>query len=112
MNASNHNIKFNYLYRDVGNYKLFDEFIFANQDSLSLEYIELTIRKNLIEGAYFVLEKWNVPRLSFGDYSQELEHDYHEFESIEETDDIPIGIFDITSFLNAITNSKFTPCSC
>lgn len=99
MNASNHSIKFNYLYRDAGNYKLFDSIIFANNDSMNLEYIELIISKNLIEGDYFVPEKWNVPRLSFGNYSPELDHDYHEFESIELTDEIPSGTYDISEFL-------------
>jgi len=100
MNDSNHNIKFNYLYRDAGNYKEFDSLIFTNKDSLSIEYIELTIRKKLIEGEYFIPEKWNVPRLSFGNYSPELDHDYHEFESVEQTNGIPSGKCDISEFLS------------
>lgn len=100
MNALNHNIKFNYLYRDAGNYKLFDSLIFTNKDSLSLEYIELAIRKNLIEAMYFVPEKWNVPILNFEDYLPALDHDYHEFESIELTDDNPSNKCDISEFLS------------
>jgi len=101
MNVSNHNIKFNYLYRDAGNYKLFGSLVFSNHDSLSLEYIELTIRENLIEGDYFVPEKWYVPRLSFENYSPEFDHDYHEFESIELTDEIPSKC-DISEFLKIL----------
>jgi hypothetical protein len=100
--VNNKNVKFNYLYRDAGNYKLFDSLIFTNQASLSLEYIELTIRKNLIEGDFFVIEKWNVPRLSFENYLPELDHDYHEFESIELTDEIPSVKFDIYEFLGIL----------
>ena len=106
MNASNNNIKFNYLYRDAGNYKEFGEIIFTNQDSKSLDEIELVIRKNLIEGEFFIPEKWNVPRLSFEDYSPELDHDYHEFESIEITNENSTENIDIAAFLTGITDSK------
>ena len=101
MNASTHNIKFNYLYRDAGNYKLFDSVIFTNKTAMSLEFIKLSIRSKLIDGEYFIPEKWNIPRLSFGDYSPESDHDYHEFESIEETDEQSTAE-DISDFLRRI----------
>lgn len=104
MNASNNNIKINYLYRDAGNYKEFGEIIFTNQDLKSLDEIELAIRKNLIEGEFFIPEKWNVPRLSFEDYSPELDHDYHEFESIEITNENSTENIDIAAFLTGILN--------
>lgn len=104
MNASNNNIKFNYLYRDAGNYKVFGEIIFTNHDSKSLEDIELDIRKNLIEGEFFIPEKWNIPKLSFEDYSVELDHDYNEFESVEFTIDNPTENCDISDFLIQIGN--------
>ena len=106
MNASNNNIKFNYLYRDAGNYKEFGETIFTNQDSKSLEEIELAIRKNLIEGEFFIPEKWNIPRLTFDSYSPELDHDYHEFESVEVTDENPTESIDISTFVIGITEYK------
>lgn len=102
MNASNNNIKFNYLYRDAGNYKEFGEITFTNKDSKSLEEIEFVIRKNLIEGEFFIPEKWNVPRLSFENYSPELDHEYHEFESLEVTNENPTENSDISSLLNLI----------
>jgi len=106
MNASNNNIRFNYLYRDAGNYKEFGEIIFTNQDSKSLEEIELAIRKNLIEGEFFIPEKWNIPRLSFENYLPELDHDYHEFESVEITDENPTENTDIAVFLNVISDKN------
>jgi len=106
MNASNNNIKFNYLYRDAGNYKEFSDVVFANKDSKSLQEIELTIRKNLIEGEFFIPEKWNVPRLSFENYSPELDHDYHEFESVEITDENPTENKDILAFINVISGEN------
>lgn len=106
MNASNNNIKFSYLYRDAGNYKEFGEIIFTNQNSKSPEEIELVIRKNLIDGDFFVPEKWNVPRLSFENYSPELDHEYHEFESLEETNENTTENIDVSEFLIRITDSK------
>lgn len=103
MDAPNCNIKFNYLYRDAGNYKIFDSFIFTNLYSKNLESIELAIRSNLIDGEYFIPEKWNIPRLSFGDYLPELDHDFHEFESIDETDEYALCNRDICDFLIMIT---------
>jgi len=104
MNASSNNIKFNYLYRDAGNYKEFSDVVFANKDLKSLQEIELAIRKNLIEGEFFIPEKWNIPRLSFENYSPELDHDYHEFESAEVTDENPTDNKDIKVFLNLISD--------
>jgi len=106
MNASNNNIKFNYLYRDAGNYKEFSYVVFTNKDSKSLQEIELVIRKNLIEGEFFIPEKWNVPRLSFENYSPELDHDYHKFESVEVTDENPTESIDISAFLIGISDCK------
>jgi len=94
------------LYRDAGNYKEFGEIIFTNQDSKSLEEIELAIRKNLIEGEFFIPEKWNIPRLSFENYLPELDHDYHEFESVEITDENPTENTDIAVFLNVISDKN------
>jgi hypothetical protein len=106
MSASNNNIKFNYLYRDAGNYKEFGEIIFTNCNSESLENIERLIRKNLIEGEFFIPEKWNIPRISLGDFSPGLDHDYHEFESLEITAENPTESIDISTFLIRISGCK------
>ncbi|WP_289053373.1 hypothetical protein [Carboxylicivirga marina] len=59
------NIKFEYLYRDEGNYKTYGEVIFSNPKQLSVEYITQRIESNLIEGSWFEPNKWNIPRFSF-----------------------------------------------
>jgi len=58
-------IKFEYLYRDDGNYKTFGEIVFSNPNRLSLEFIIQRIVSNLIEGTWFNPDKWGIPRLSF-----------------------------------------------
>lgn len=65
--------------------------------------IESAVRTSLIDGEYFVPEKWNIPRLSFEEYSPELDHDFHEFESVEETDEHPTCNCDIHDFLAIIS---------
>ena len=79
----NANIKLTYLYRDAGNYKLWNETLFSNQLDLSFDQIVNTILKNLIDDQFFISEKWGLPRLSFENFDPELDHSYHEFHEIE-----------------------------
>ena len=88
MDNSTPNIKFCYLYRDAGNYKIYGEVIFANTDNLPLSEIESQIRAKLIDGEYFEPKKWGVPLLAFEDFDGELDHDWMEFEKVEETNDL------------------------
>ncbi|MEO7211667.1 hypothetical protein [Mucilaginibacter sp.] len=97
------NIKFNYLYRDAGNYKNYGSVVFANPDNISLLDLEIFIRANLIEEQWFYNHLWHVPDLHFGTWDNELDHTYHEFESIEYTDE-PVN----AGFLK-IDNVSFLP---
>lgn len=84
------NIKFNYLYRDAGNYKLYGSVIFSNPNNLSLAEVESKIRARLIDGEFFNPDKWSIPRLAFEEHDRELDHDWHEFESVELTNESAI----------------------
>ena len=106
MNALNNNIKFNYLYRDAGNYKEFGEVIYSNPYSETLDKIGRLIHENLIEDEFFIPESWNIPNLCFGDFSLDLDHDYHEFESIEFTNEDETESIDISTFLIVISKHK------
>lgn len=79
----NTNIKLTYLYRDTGNYKLWNEIVFSNRFEICLDIISRTIITNLIEGEFFIPEMWELPRLSFESFDPELDHSYHEFHEIE-----------------------------
>ncbi|MDP1800854.1 MAG: hypothetical protein Q8L81_05850 [Bacteroidota bacterium] len=85
------NIKFNYLYRDAGNYKTYGFIIFKNPEKLSLPFIEKEIRKRLIDSEFFEPSKFKIPHLVNKDfvYNNDLDHSWNEFESIEETDENP-----------------------
>ena len=99
------NIKFYYLYRDGANYKNFHETVFSNSNDLKLNLIEEIIRKHLIDGQWFVSKEWNVPDLHFREFSwdSEVDHDWHEFERLEETLDRVTHEKSIEDFLQLIS---------
>ena len=102
------NIKFRYLYRDGANYKNYNEVIFSNPNGISLEIIENIIRECLIDGVWFVATKWNLPDMHFKEYSwdSDIDHDWHEFEYLEQTLDSVTEKFSVEDFLNQILQRK------
>jgi hypothetical protein len=97
------NIKFNYLYRDGGNYKVWGSEILSNPDSILLVEVEQRIRKSLIDGEFFDPKYWKVKRLKHSDWVPELDHTWNEFDSIEMTLEEPNVDYSITSFLDEIS---------
>ena len=96
------NIKLNYRYRDAGNYKQFGKVIFSNQNRLSIEKATKLIQEKLISEEFFVPQNWNLPKLHFHPYDSELDHDYHEFESWEESYEKENDPRDVREFLKEI----------
>lgn len=80
------NIKFNYLYRDGGNYKNFGSVILSNFNNVDITKVDHYIRHNLIDGEYFSAKNWNIPDLSF-EIPNFDDHEFHEFENVEITND-------------------------
>lgn len=83
-------VRFNYLYRDAGNWKKFDEVIFANPNSLGLVEIDLRLRQLLHPDMLFMAHQVHIPEIFL--YSSESEvnvddHCFHEFDSVELTDE-------------------------
>ena len=100
MANSDNNIKFNYLYRDGGNYKQFGFEIFKNHNKFSIKEIEEQIREKLIDGEFFDHEKWGVKPLLKYSYNPELDHSWHEFEGVAETKETATTEIDILNFIN------------
>jgi len=102
------NIKFCYLYRDAANYKNFNEAVFLNPAVMGREEIEKAIRKNLIDGQWFVSRKWNLTDMHFKEfeYDSEIDHDWHEFEAIEETSEDATEENSIEDFLLLVNKTK------
>lgn len=80
------NIRFEYLYRCAGNYKNWGEVIFRNSSEESAETLESKLRDGLIDGEFFVAEEIGLPTLYFDDIDSELDHGWHEFASLCETE--------------------------
>jgi hypothetical protein len=100
---SKSNIKFNYLYRDAGNYKIYGYEIFSNPQSAQLAEIERKIRSLLIDGEFFDPQHWKVKRLKHDDWIPELDHTWNEYESVEYTDEVPTMTLVINQFLELIS---------
>lgn len=96
------NLQLNYRYRDGGNFKQFGFAIFANHDGLSLEEANMLLRSKLISEEFFIPQDWTLPRLHFHPYDPELDHQYHEFECFELTNEVPTDDRDILEFLQNI----------
>jgi len=96
------NIRLHYRYRDAGNYKQYGYVVFCNSHNLPLNEIERRIRAALIDGEYFNPLRWRIPSLHVGTWDDELDHDWHEFESLEETAELPGTRVSIDAFLQNI----------
>ena len=55
------NVKFNYLYRDAGNYKKSSSVVFSNPQELSPESVEETLRQFFLEKCLFIAGQIRVP---------------------------------------------------
>ncbi|WP_250161344.1 hypothetical protein [Algoriphagus algorifonticola] len=96
------NLKLNYRYRDGANYKQFGWVIFANPNSLSPREASEKLKKKLIYSEYFVPQDWDLPKLQNHSYDPEIDHEWHEFESFEWTDEEVMDKREISSFLHEI----------
>jgi len=95
------NVQVNYLYRDGANYKQFGNVVFSNKTEIPITEIERSIKTALISEQYFYVNEWQFPDLHFDKWDNELDHTWHEFESIEETNaEAKDG--DIVDFLSLI----------
>ncbi|TFF33503.1 hypothetical protein [Mucilaginibacter psychrotolerans] len=101
-----HNIKFNYRYRDAGNYKNHGWVVFDNPHNVELRDLETLIQTKLIDETYFYVDQWLLPDLHFSIWNNQLDHTWHEFESIEHTNEAPNTAFSLTDFMSAIEKVK------
>jgi hypothetical protein len=82
------NIKFNYLYRDAGNFKTYGCVIFTAPNPIDLERLDQRIRDSLIDQEYFFAAKVSVPDLHATTWDYDLDHSWHEYEGLELTGEL------------------------
>lgn len=83
------NVRFEYLYRDAGNFKNWGEVVFSNASNFTVDHVTAMAEHFLIERTYFVASKADVPDLHFSEYNEKLDHDWHEVHAFQVTDDAP-----------------------
>ena len=96
------NLKFEYLYRDAGNYKQYGSMVFDNPTRIPPELAESRIKSILIDGEFFYPEKLQVPRLEIYEFNSEIDHNWYEFEKFSLTDEKPTESITAQSFLDRI----------
>jgi len=106
MNDSRLNIKFNYLYRDAGNYKKFGSVIFTNPNNIPTAFVDETIRQFLIDHEFFDHEIFEIPSL-FYEMQNNDDHNWHEYENVASTDEKSTNKNTIDKFTKNISDKVF-----
>jgi len=111
------NIRFEYLYRDSGNFKKWNDIVFSNFDNITAETATKEICNYLDEGLYFRIEDIDVNDLHFDKFNPLIDHHWHEFHSCSETEDEVNDVHhrDIKSIISKLATLKIdskTPKRC
>jgi len=99
------NIQFNYRYRDAHNYKEYGYVVFYNPRGMSVEEATSLLLPKLISEEFFVPDDWGLPRLHASPYNPEVDHEWHEFEGFEETEEEVTDEREIGEFLDCVVKS-------
>ena len=83
------NIRFEYLYRDAGNFKKWGDVVFSNPRGITPEAATKMAEEALIDSNYFAATKAGVPDLHFPDYNEQLDHGLHEMHGFFPTNETP-----------------------
>lgn len=100
------NIKFNYLYRDGGNFKSWEEVIFSNPENLTVHEIETKLLNAFLSGKQFIASQISVPEkflFEKGKFTKN-DHCFHEFDCVEicQENSTDVLLRSITDFLKAV----------
>jgi len=83
------NIRMEYLYRDAGNYKNWGDVVFSNPNGVPIQHAEKMVNEALIDHQYFLAKSVGVPDLHFPEFNTDLDHHFHEFYALVQTEDTP-----------------------
>ena len=75
------------MYRDAANYKNHGEAIFANPDNVTVEEALAIIKPTLFDGEWFYVNEWGLKDLHFEKWDNETDHTWHEFVSLQPSDE-------------------------
>ena len=77
------NIKFRYLYSDVGNYKNFGNVVFSNPDDISLVEIKDSLVNAFCQKIFFVAEQIGLQEHFFEGFPSGDDISFHGFDGID-----------------------------
>ena len=99
-------IKFNYLYRDGGNYKSWGEVVFSNPENLTVNEIEEKLHHTFLPDNQFIASQISIPEKFLFENGQFTKHDhcFHEFDCVEICQENSTDVLgrSITDFLIAV----------
>jgi hypothetical protein len=86
-----HNIRFNYLYRDAGNYKKSASVVFSNPTGLVPKAAEKVLKDALTQDGLFVAHQIRIPDAFLFDQGGATsdDHCFHELDSVEASLRVP-----------------------
>jgi hypothetical protein len=100
------NIKFNYLYRDSGNYKKFNSVIFSNPTDVDLPTLAALITSKLIWDTWFYAETCKLPEIFTDIIDFSVDPTWHEFEGIAHTIEESNTALDLEEFVRVLGETK------
>ncbi|MGH9560101.1 MAG: hypothetical protein ACRD3S_01485 [Terracidiphilus sp.] len=82
------NVEFEYVYRDLGNFKNYSSVIFGNQNNLRVEEIHRRVSQILGNDPTFYASLVGIPEMFFQQfpYDPELDWPMHEYSGVSETE--------------------------
>lgn len=96
------------MYRDAGNFKNWGEIVFSNPRDVPLNILSTNTKQALLDELYFDASTVGVPDLFFNDFDEDLDHEWHEFESLDLVDSTPTDLQErsIEIFLSKLIEKK------
>lgn len=99
------NVKFEYLYRDAGNFKRWGDVVFFNANNIGRDTLATLSGEALpLDSIYFLPDRVDVPSLHFEEWVEDLDHDWHEIHSFDLSDSLPndLQARDIEMFIQSL----------
>jgi len=104
MKTDSSNLRFEYLHRDGGNYKIFGSIIITNIDKISPSKATVLLEKKLIDGEYFYPKMAKIPLFEEHTKDSKFFTDWYEFDKFSLTDETPSDSRSIKQFIQSFEN--------
>ncbi len=101
MKTDSGNLKFEYLHRDGGNYKIFGSIIIENIHKMLPSKATTLLEKMLIETKYFYPKEAKIPLFEEHNIDSKFFTDWYEFDKFSFTDETPSDSRSLKEFINS-----------